>query len=306
MSSSGQRVARPSAACRARAAFCSRSAAHWAWMRASAAAPRLSPAAAGDQVRGGACQHLHGGADVAGGLAEPAIALGGGVEIAGDVVQRQHETAEGRFRRVLPAIEHRCQTHPQQAPAVGGGDELRGGLRRTALQPLLHALQRMLDLGLLEHAIDGAADAHHVGAIGQRGCAGQRAQLQPGARVVEQDAPFEVADHHALGRLRQQRGETVALARVALARATCASRSASATWRCASKALQASARASSAGSLWPAAAVPGWPASRVPARPVAPAAARGAPTGRAGPEKSVRPPTASPAAARASAAPAAP
>ncbi len=76
--------------------------------------------------------------------------------------------------------------------------------------------------------------------------AGQRAQLQPGTRVVEQDAPFEVAGPPCSGpiapaaRRRRARSRRAS----ALARATCASRSASATWRCASKALQASSAAS--------------------------------------------------------------
>ena len=96
-------------------------------------------------------------------------------------------------------------------PARRAGDELRRRVRRAALQPLLHALQRVGHQRAVEHGVDRAAQADQLGAAGQRGRARQRAELRARAAVVEQDAAVEVADHDALRQLGHQRGQAVAL-----------------------------------------------------------------------------------------------
>ena len=73
----------------------------------------------------------------------------------------------------------------------------------------MNGFQRMRHQLAVEHGVDRAADAHQLGAMGQRGCLRQSAKLQPGAAVVEQDAAVEVADHHALGEFGHQRGQAV-------------------------------------------------------------------------------------------------
>ena len=67
------------------------------------------------------------------------------------------------------AAAHRRHLHAQQLPAARGGDELRRGLRRAALQALLDALQRMRHQLAVEHGVDRAAQADQLGAAGQRG-----------------------------------------------------------------------------------------------------------------------------------------
>ena len=65
----------------------------------------------------------------------------------------------------------------------------------------------MRDELAVEHRVDRAAQPDQLGATGQRGRIGKRAELQPRAVVVEQDAPVEVADDDALRQLRHQRRE---------------------------------------------------------------------------------------------------
>ncbi len=106
---------------------------------------------------------------------------------------------------------HRRQLHAQQLPAAAVRDELRRRRRHAALQPLLHALERMRDELPVEHRVDRAAEADQLGAAGQRRRVRQRPELPARALVVEQDAAVEVAHHHRLRQLRHQRGEPAAL-----------------------------------------------------------------------------------------------
>ena len=68
----------------------------------------------------------------------------------------------------------------------------------------------MGDERAIEHGVDRAAQPDQLGAVGQRRRARQRAELQPRAAVVEQDAAVEVAHDHALRQLGHQRRQAVA------------------------------------------------------------------------------------------------
>ena len=125
--------------------------------------------------------------------------------VARDVVQHQHEAAQGRVGSL--AVAHRGHLRAQQLPALGDGDELRRRRGRTALQPLLDAFQRVRHELTVEHGVDAAAQADELGAAGQRRGVRQRLELQPRAVVVEQHATVEVAHDHALRELAHQRGE---------------------------------------------------------------------------------------------------
>ena len=138
-----------------------------------------------------------------------------------DVVEHQHEAGDRcaalAFRCVATLsahtadATHRGHLRAQQLARARGGDELGARIGRAATDALLHALERVCDQVAVEDRVDGAAEADHLGPVGQRRGVGQRAELHARPVVVEQDAAVEVAHHHALRELAHQRGQTVAL-----------------------------------------------------------------------------------------------
>ncbi|MDT4837766.1 hypothetical protein FQZ97_715070 [compost metagenome] len=146
-----------------------------------------------------------------------------GLVVARDVVQHQHEAAQldavgGGLGRLGLHRAHRRHLHPQQLARRRGGDELGRGLARAAQHALLDVLQRVGHQLAVEHAVDGAAQADQLGPAGHPGRLRERAELHASAVVVQQDAPIEVTDHHALRQLGHERGQPRALLLDALGR----------------------------------------------------------------------------------------
>ncbi|MGT2511573.1 hypothetical protein [Cupriavidus basilensis] len=75
---------------------------------------------------------------------------------------------------------------------------------------VLELFQRVQDEPPLDHAEHGAAQADCCGA-GHRRAGSARFQQLPGAVVVKQYSPFDIADQHAQRELRHERGEPVLL-----------------------------------------------------------------------------------------------
>ncbi len=143
------------------------------------------------------------------------------LEVACQVVQQQHEAAEHRrpagsgFRldgAFVRLVQHRGDLHAQQLAVARGGDELRRGVGRTAIDPATDRVQRMAHQGCVEHGMNRAAQSNHTGAVGQRRGVGQGLVLQPRAIVVQQDAAVQVAHHHALLQLGHQGCQPAAFA----------------------------------------------------------------------------------------------
>ena len=132
-------------------------------------------------------------------------------ELTRDVVQHQHETGDRSAVAVVRRTGDCRHLGAQQLAGARGGDELRRRTGHAALPALLDVLQRVRHALAVEHGVDRAPEADQFGARGNAGRIGQRAELQPGARVVQQDAAVEVAHHDALRQFRHQRGEPAAL-----------------------------------------------------------------------------------------------
>ena len=166
----------------------------------------------------GVFEHLGRGAQIGqrraaalGDRMEQLVAAGLAFEIAGDVVQHQHEARHRALRIALDGAHHRRHLHPQQLAGAGGGDEVGQRTRALAADALLDALQGMDDQVALEDQVDRAAQADDLAAAGRARGIREGLELQPGPAVVKQDAAVEVADDDALVELRHQRREPVAL-----------------------------------------------------------------------------------------------
>ena len=139
-------------------------------------------------------------------------------QVAGDVVEHQHEAVQRLSGRCFGRA-HRRHLHTQQLPTGRGRHELRRRMRSAALQALLHRLQRVQHQAAVEHTVDAAAQAQPQrfgaadGLVGRRAAlfAGrQGAELQTRPGIEEQHAAVQVAHHHALRQLGHQRGQPVA------------------------------------------------------------------------------------------------
>ena len=121
----------------------------------------------------GVVEHLDGRLKVAerrpAALGQPVqqlVARGFGFEVAGDVVQHQHEAAEDGLLAGLANVAHRRHLRAQQLPAGGGGDELGRRAAGPALQALLDIFQRVGHQLAIEHRVDRPAQAHQFGPAG--------------------------------------------------------------------------------------------------------------------------------------------
>ena len=82
---------------------------------------------------------------------------------------------------------------------------------RTPQHALLDVLQRVRHQLAIEHAIDGAPQPDQFGPAGDHGRGRQRAKLEAGPVVVQDDAPIQIAHDHALRELRHERRQTALL-----------------------------------------------------------------------------------------------
>ena len=134
------------------------------------------------------------------------------LDAARDVVEHEHEARDAAFGGLAPpSRKHGRHLHAHQLPARRGGDEVRGRSRLPALQALVDVVQRVDDEVAVEDREHRAPQPDQRHRLAAGGAVERLAQELHRARVVEQDAAFDVAHDDALGKLRHQRRQPAPL-----------------------------------------------------------------------------------------------
>ena len=156
------------------------------------------------QIFGGCAQARHRGAHTRGERLQERTPLRFPVHQLGHVLQREHHAGNAPGCR-----QERCHLHLDQGAGHRIGDKPAGRKLGSLIQAGLEFVQRMRHLIAIEQREYRAPQADQPLARARR--LRPRAEQSPHFFVVQQDAPFGVAQQHALGKLRHQGGEAIAL-----------------------------------------------------------------------------------------------
>ena len=156
------------------------------------------------QIFGGRAQARHGSAHARGERLQERAPLRFPVHQFGHVLEREHHARDAPARR-----QKRRHLHLDQGAGHRIGDEARGRKLDALIQAGLEFVQRMRHLIAVEQREHRASQADQ--ALPRTRRLRRRAEQRLGLFVVQQNAPFGVAQEHAFGKFRHQRGEAVAL-----------------------------------------------------------------------------------------------